>query len=444
MSSRISDPAAKLWFIKHTLDTFNRRSELYRKTPVLRELVFSYVALEALAALPLHSRSASLSLRVQSIRLLYRCRYVAVALLVGVMGFVGYQAGRWTYPVASEGMEWLIAFYTTSPLPARGGGEPRPADVGRYPDYPTSRPSPMPREIWLAEEDDQGELWSNGLRVLTAFERSTENRAFTAFPRDEGPPSIGRAEPVGIVYHTSESDIAPFRPGFNGDIIRNTRGLLRWLRRHGSYNYLIDRFGRVYRIVRDSDVAYHAGYSIWADEQNFYLNLNDSFLGICFESAWTPQGATTDIVTSAQIQAAINLTDMLRARYRIDDRNCVPHGLISVNPRKMLIGYHLDWAWGFPFPALGLADKYEVPLPSIVDFGFGYDEGLVEHLKGNLWPGIARAETELAKRAADEGLSPEVFRERLHARYRQQLELLELMKKGEDVQRATSRDSLSR
>ena len=31
------------------------------------------------------------------------------------------------------------------------------------------------------------------------------------------------------------------------------------------YNFLIDRFGRVYRVVQESDAANHAGNSIWAE-----------------------------------------------------------------------------------------------------------------------------------------------------------------------------------
>ena len=38
---------------------------------------------------------------------------------------------------------------------------------------------------------------------------------------------------------------------------------------------------------------------------------------------------------------------------------CVAHGLTSVNPKKHLIGHHMDWARGFPFEAFGLPDQYQ-------------------------------------------------------------------------------------
>ena len=47
---------------------------------------------------------------------------------------------------------------------------------------------------------------------------------------------------------------------------------------------MIDRFGRVFRIVRESDSANHAGNSVWADQHWVYVNLNESFFGVAFEA----------------------------------------------------------------------------------------------------------------------------------------------------------------
>jgi N-acetyl-anhydromuramyl-L-alanine amidase AmpD len=38
--------------------------------------------------------------------------------------------------------------------------------------------------------------------------------------------------------------------------------LLAYVRRKQAYNFVIDRFGRVYRVVPESDAANHAGNSI--------------------------------------------------------------------------------------------------------------------------------------------------------------------------------------
>ncbi len=181
-------------------------------------------------------------------------------------------------------------------------------------------------------------------------------------------------------------------------------------------------------------VAVHAGASIWADADYQYLNLNESFIGVAFESRWD---AGREVITPAQVQAALNLTDVLRSRHNIADQNCVPHGLVSVNPTKKLIGYHADLARGFPFGALGLEDKYLLPPASMTAFGFTFDEDLVERLGGELWPGVARAERELNTRAQRDGITSDVLRARLNLRYQQNIDLVTASKsEGADRTRA--------
>ena len=352
---------------------------------------------------------------------LYRIRRVLLATFLVGASYSAYLGGQAGYQGARRGYDYLAGLL--APLPPVA----QPATASAMTESSAQRASPpgsLPEEIWLVETDEQGELWSNGLHILTTHEKRTKERVYLRFPRDKTPPVPAGKIPVGIVYHTSENDVAPFRAGFNSEILRTSRGLLGWLARRTVYNYFVERFGQVYRLVIDSHTANHAGNSIWADDEHFYLNLNDSFIGVCFESQWDPEAAGEEILTPAQIQAALNLTDMLRARYGISDRNCVPHGLVSVNPRKMLIGYHVDWAKGFPFAASGLSDKYEVALPSIFEYGFNYDEHLLQILNGELWPGIERAQLELEKRAAQEGIDLPLFRKRLHIRYHLELELL--------------------
>src|SRR5574341_2120807 len=69
--------------------------------------------------------------------------------------------------------------------------------------------------------------------------------------------------------------------------------------------FLIDRFGRVWRVVRETDAANHAGWSVWADEHWVYLNLNDSFLAVAFEAS---SGAPAP-VNPAQVRAGRALVE---------------------------------------------------------------------------------------------------------------------------------------
>ena len=55
---------------------------------------------------------------------------------------------------------------------------------------------------------------------------------------------------------------------------------------------MIDRFGRVFRIVHESDIANHAGLSVWGDERGAYVNLNASFLEILDSPKHRPRRGT--------------------------------------------------------------------------------------------------------------------------------------------------------
>jgi hypothetical protein len=78
---------------------------------------------------------------------------------------------------------------------------------------------------------------------------------------------------------------------------------------------------------------------------------------------------------------------------------CVTHGLTSVNPKKHLIGHHMDWARGFPFAVFGLPDQYQREAPSVALFGFDYDDDFLKVLD-QPWPGVRAAEAELSREAA--------------------------------------------
>jgi len=72
--------------------------------------------------------------------------------------------------------------------------------------------------------------------------------------------------------------MAPFEEDQNQVLRRAGEGLLEFVRRRQAYHFVIDRFGRVFRVVGESDAANHAGNSVWADPAWIYINLNPSFL----------------------------------------------------------------------------------------------------------------------------------------------------------------------
>jgi hypothetical protein len=296
--------------------------------------------------------------------------------------------------------------------------------------------TPAPREasiaiphVWRVEASRTSELYSNGLRVDLTFQVSNRPRTqypifgiVSAIPAPTGWGSnasdAGRgwktgSTPVGIVYHTTESLIAPFEEDQNRRLKQLGRNLIEVIRGERAYHYLIDRFGRVFAAVAESDAANHAGKSVWADAQGIYVNLNDSFLGVAFEA----QTGAAEAVTPAQIVAAKALTEMLRSRYGIAAGNCVTHAQVSVNPDNMRIAPHTDWASDFPFAALGLPDNYAVPLASMYAFGFDYDATFLR-VAGRPWSGLDAGDRFIEKQAAAEGVSTARYRAMLRRRYK--------------------------
>ncbi len=275
-----------------------------------------------------------------------------------------------------------------------------------------------PEKVFLVGNEGEYEIWSNNCRISTRYETDNHHRAYYAIPRgSESDGDKPRHDIVGIVYHTPESDIIDLTPENIKAIQMRSRGLLEYVRDNKKYNYVIDRIGGVYRIVRDDQAAYHAGDSLWADSKNTYVLLNESFIGVCFESKFNGATSLDEILTEQQIYSARLLTDVLRSKYDIDDANCTTHGLVAVDPEKMLIARHHDWVSNFPFEAMGLSNKYKVQPPNMTDYGFTYDEDTLAKLGHKLWEGAMTAEEEFIRRAARARVSPDDLRRKMRDRY---------------------------
>ena len=297
------------------------------------------------------------------------------------------------------------------------------SDAGRVPAAPRASPPAAPRDpahVWLVERARDWELYSNGLRVETLLATSTRPRLYPVLERATLPEAAWRwrTEPAGIVFHASEGELASFEPQQNGPLKRQVLGLLDYARRHGLYHFVVDRFGRVHRIVEEGDAADHAGQSVWADSTWVYLNLNAGFLGVAFE-AQTSSGGEAGWISPAQLHAGKVLTEMLRSKYRLPAGNCVTHAQVSVNPHNFRIGYHSDWAHSFPFEQLGLPDNYRQPLPSLLLFGFGYDPAFLASAGASLQDALLRAEEQVRQEAAARGLTVARWQAALNRKYRQ-------------------------
>lgn len=358
---------------------------------------------------------------------LYKFRYLAygAGLCVAAVALFGlYLLALWSARNVSD----YVARHYRTPGQATVSPGTVLANPAKYlPDY-------KPEKVWLVKNEADYEQYSNSLRILTSYEVDNHPRQYYVFKRGAETPAENKVyrEPVGIVYHTSENEMVEFVPDNNDSIQARTRGLLGYIQKIRAYNYLIDRVGNVYRIVRDQQAAHHAGNSAWADQNYLYVGLNESFLGVCFESSMQQVG-TAEQLTEAQLINGRLLTAVLRSLYQIDDTNCVTHGMISVNPDKMQICFHYDGARDFPFEAMGLSDKYKVPPVTVSEYGFTWDETIIEKLGGPLWPGVAVAEEEFRQRAAALKLEPSALRRQMRDVYLKQYDLGRRLREGGQV-----------
>jgi hypothetical protein len=299
-----------------------------------------------------------------------------------------------------------------APVPALAGTDvpaaPPPAPVEQEP------LGMRPSAVWLVEAGPDWEQYSNGLRIETGYAVEGEKRHYRVFTEAGGMSREVFDRPVGILFHTTESHVWPLEAAYNENLRDSSQGVVQYVSRERLYHYLIDRFGRVYRAVQEDAKANHAGHSIWQNGEQIYLNLNHAFLGVSFETRWA--GGKELPLTEAQLTAGRNLTAWLRQRWSIPPEMCVGHGLTSVNPRQHLIGYHLDWARGFPFAAFGLPDQYRRIAPSVLVFGFGYDRDFLDTLDVP-WEGVREAERALAEQAARLGVSVDGIRRERRALY---------------------------
>jgi hypothetical protein len=287
------------------------------------------------------------------------------------------------------------------------------------------RETPL-EKTWLVDTKAGVETWSNGLRIETRFTTTNRPREYYVWNRNQPASTLAQLptkQPAGIVFHTTESTLEELEEQKMRRLKLLGESLLQYVTKEKAYHYVIDRFGRVFRIVVESDAANHAGKSTWADDKWAYIGLNDSFLAVSFETQTRP-GDEAPIVSQAQIDSGRMLTRMLRSRYNIAATNCATHAQVSINPSNFQIGYHTDWAGNFPFEAMGLPDNYAQPLASLHLFGFNYDGTFFAATGARMWKGVVSSEDLLREKAQQDSISVAQLRTQLRNRYRRLSALL--------------------
>ena len=117
----------------------------------------------------------------------------------------------------------LLPLRGVSTAAKRRGLRPLPEAAGSHePEAGSSR-------VWLVETIGNTELYSNGLQVGNDL-RSRPAGTVALIER-----------PVGIVFHTTESDLVPLEPDHREQLRRRGRDLLEYVGRHRLYHFVVDR-----------------------------------------------------------------------------------------------------------------------------------------------------------------------------------------------------------
>lgn len=100
-----------------------------------------------------------------------------------------------------------------------------------------------------------------------------------------------------------------------------------------SAHYLVDRAGNIYKLVHESDTAWHAGV-VDTPTWSLYTGINPNYLTIGIEHEGLPTQAEGDgDLTPAQYQASLWLHKQLISAYAIpvDNNHIVGHHVIDAN-----------------------------------------------------------------------------------------------------------------
>ncbi len=103
-----------------------------------------------------------------------------------------------------------------------------------------------------------------------------------------------------------------------------------------SSHFLINRNGKVYRLVNDNKIAWHAGKSSWGK----YKNLNNNSIGIELVNKGHKFGYTN--FKKKQISSLIKICKSLIKKYKIKKKNVIGHSDIAPL-RKIDPGEKFPW-----------------------------------------------------------------------------------------------------
>jgi N-acetylmuramoyl-L-alanine amidase len=147
-----------------------------------------------------------------------------------------------------------------------------------------------------------------------------------------------------------------------------------------SAHFLIDENGKIFQLVEEIDIAYHAGFSFWKD--NWGLNKNS--IGIEFFS----KNAFEIGFTENQMNSGLELCKYLIKKYQIEKENVVGHCDIAYQPDSFYLNRKQDpshlFDWQIFLNQKISVDIRDFSFPKNVKFSFGDKDQKILEIKKTL------------------------------------------------------------
>lgn len=149
-----------------------------------------------------------------------------------------------------------------------------------------------------------------------------------------------------------------------------------------SSHFIIDEEGRIFSLVDENNIAYHAGFSFWKG----FEGLNKNSIGIEFINS----SPFTKKFTTKQMQAGVELCQYLVKKYRIEVKNILGHSDIAYDStsgfldRKQDPSHFFDWKF---FAENNVGIFPQISLPNNEDkklFELGNKDSAIKEIKKKL------------------------------------------------------------
>jgi hypothetical protein len=252
ITGEIDDPVLKLRYLQNALSEEGDRSALVQLVPIApaRRAWYRLKGLQALDAVADDATVASraLAARKTARRVVVGTAAAGMLFVPVLVAVIAWQMGKWTSAEpatmaaavgSSTQANATAVTSTTASLDIQPTVTQDLQSARQSPDpvhqSPVAEPLAaedlgiVPSMVWLADRGPDWELYSNGLRIETKYTVKGTPRDYRVHSRNGQLSPTRHSRPIGILFHTSESDLWPLEPDYEKEVRKGSEALLRFV-----------------------------------------------------------------------------------------------------------------------------------------------------------------------------------------------------------------------